>query len=377
MGNRTFLSVNQENLSVGSYADVAFETNNFIAPLWFCVVSQERYEQYREQVLAAWQAVEPLLEQEEEEDSPEREAFWDSLNLHIPWEEALQQMNRSLPAALSRFPALGTYVSAWMDTLWSHIAGRQSMVIHLELGQFFGFFGEPKAYLKSIEDCLTLWRNPDSAWFERHSDQANAYMLGGEHLPKRAESLEEVDSESVLTVDTGRFLGEDREVSSPKKSTKWVQELYTWLLAIVLAGLFIAIWVWSGSIGRALLACLIPIAVIVLWELRKRPKPANSPGSRRTGSPREASQAMYYTGSSPITSQGLEARQGNSRESFIVRWPHNRLTRIDAVQQLELVLHPDYAQLYPSHPIVALDGKTKSEHVAAAAACLTRLSQEA
>ncbi|WP_155986041.1 hypothetical protein [Paenibacillus gorillae] len=47
MGNRTFLSVNAE-AAKGQYEDVAFETNNFLAPFWFSLASQDQYQGCRE-----------------------------------------------------------------------------------------------------------------------------------------------------------------------------------------------------------------------------------------------------------------------------------------------------------------------------------------
>lgn len=51
MGNRTLLSVTNADTDSINYENTAFETNNFLAPVCFCLVSQEQFQRYSDQLM--------------------------------------------------------------------------------------------------------------------------------------------------------------------------------------------------------------------------------------------------------------------------------------------------------------------------------------
>lgn len=63
MGNRTFLSVTNADTDSVDYENTAFETNNFLAPVWFCLVSQEQFQCYSDQLMQAWSKIQPHMDQ--------------------------------------------------------------------------------------------------------------------------------------------------------------------------------------------------------------------------------------------------------------------------------------------------------------------------
>ncbi|RXZ82181.1 hypothetical protein EBB07_10845 [Paenibacillaceae bacterium] len=382
MGNRTFLSVNTAASSVGQYEEVAFETNNFVAPLWFCMVSEEQYQQYREQLWTAWEAYKPFLDEEELDGLSAGEAFYASLNLHIPWQEAVRQMRASLPVALTRYPALGPFVSEWIDALLTHIDGKQSPVIHLELAQFFDFYEEPFYYLAVIEENLSLWWDPDLAWFERNAEQWNAYRLGGEALPVREAAVgefginQEERNNSIGNAQEKKIIQSVEQPSPvPKQRVRWVQELYIWLLSILLAALCLAIWVWTANMWLALLAFLLPVICVVMWEVLKRPKAMPVRGSARKKSLPGEREIICYGGYLPITAKGFEAVAPAGDESFTVPWKHIEHLQSSESNAIGLVVRQGYEQRYPAGSSAAIDPKLSPEDVIAAANTMVRLSR--
>ncbi|MBE1443804.1 hypothetical protein [Paenibacillus sp. OAS669] len=366
MGNRTFLSVTAEAAD-GRYEDVAFETNNVLAPLWFSLVSQEQYQRYREWLLTAWDAIEPHLEHEDLEVLPEWEAFERALHWHIPWEEAAAQLRQSLPVILARFPALGPYMSEWLETLFTHVRSHPSPVVHLELAQYFDFFTDPLPYLEQIEHCLQLWWRPDELWFERWHDDMNAYLLGGEHLPKR--EWEGEDRKMVEATVTPQV------PSSKKHSSKRLEEFYVWLLAAVSAALFLGTLLLTSSKWLAVLAFLLPAICIVLWELVIRPKKIPSTKKESPAPPPVPAKITYYEGTSPIKPHGIEAVNLDNTESFTVPWHHILRAQVSLPNQIVLIPHTEFESLYPSPAMVVLDDELAAVPIAAAVNCMANLSR--
>ncbi|MEF3303158.1 hypothetical protein [Paenibacillus sp. GYB003] len=374
MGNRTFLSVT-EGAADGQYGDVAFETNNFLALLWFSFVSQEQYQRYRERLTSTWNAVKPSLENEELEDSPEWEAFAEALNWHIPWGEAAAQLRQSLPVALARFPGLGPYMSEWLETLFTHVQSHQAPVVHLELAQFFNFYTDPLQYLEQIEDCLHFWWRPDELWFERRNEKMNSYLLGGEHLPKGERNGEDRNNEEP-TVAPG--IEETRIAHSPsakKRSSKRLEGLYLWLLAILSAALCLGTLLLTSSQWLAVLAFLLPAICIVLRELLIRPKKTPSTKKERPVPSPATSKIAYYDGTSPIKVEGIEAVNVDKTGGYTVPWHHILRAQVSLPNQVALVLHAEYESLYPSPAIVVLDDKLTADSVASAANSIAKLSR--
>ncbi|GAA3410706.1 hypothetical protein ACFFNY_21110 [Paenibacillus hodogayensis] len=372
MGNRTFLSVTAEAVE-GQYEDVAFETNNFLAPLWFSFVTQEHYQCYRERLMTAWHAVKPHLEHEDLEDLPEWEAFAKALNWHIPWGEAVTQLRQSLPVTLARFPALGPYMLEWLETLFTHVQTHQSPVIHLELAQYFHFYTDPHQYLEQIEQCLHLWWRPDELWFERWNDTMNPYQLGGEHLPKREGNSEDQKKEEATVTPE---LEETRLANSTSsKTSKRLEGLYFWLLGSLSAGLFLGTLLLTSSKGLAVLAFLLPAICIVLWELFIRPKKIPSTKKERSVPSLVTSKITYYDGASPIKLQGIEAVNLDKSGSFTVLWHHILRAQVGLPNQIVLILHAEFESLYPSPAVVRVDDELAAGHIASAANSIASLSR--
>ncbi|WP_051775898.1 hypothetical protein [Paenibacillus tyrfis] len=365
MGNRTFLSVTSEAVD-GQYEDVAFETNNFLAPLWFSFVSQEQFQRYRERLISTWNTVKPHLENEDLEDLPEWEVFAKALHWHIPWGEAVTQLRQSLPVTLARFPELGPYMLEWLETLFTHVQTHQSPVVHLELTQYFYFYTDPLPYLEQIEQCLHLWWSPYELWFERWNDNMNPYLLGGEHLPKRVGNDEDrKQEEAIVTPEIGKTRV-DNSTSSKKSSSKQLERLYFWLFAILSGALFLGTLLMTSSKWLAVLAFLLPAICVVLWELLIRPK-KKIPHSTKKEKPVPSlatSKIAYYDGTSPIKLQGIEAVNLDKTDSFTVLWPHILRAQVSQPNQLVLVLHTEFENLYPSPATVVLNNELAAELIA-------------
>ncbi|UQZ84614.1 hypothetical protein SK3146_03869 [Paenibacillus konkukensis] len=367
MGNRTFLSVTAE-AGDGEYEDVAFETNNFLAPFWFSLASEEQYQRFRERLISAWNAVKPHLDNEDLEDMPEWEAFAEALYWPIPWDEAVMQLRQSLPVTLARFPALGPYMLEWLETLFTYVRAHPSPVVHLELAQYFHFYTDPLEYLEQIEHCLHLWRRPDALWFDRWNDDMNPYLLGGEHIPKRVANGEERKQEETTVTP---------EIEEKKRSSQQSEKLYVWLLAILSGALFLGALLLFANKWLAVLAFFLPSICIVLWELLIRPKKKilHSVKKERPAPSLAAIKIAYYDGTSPIKLQGIEAVNLDKTDSFTVLWPHIARAQVSSPNQIELILHTEAEGLYPSPALVILDGVLAAELIASAVHCMAHLSR--
>ncbi|MCU5431283.1 hypothetical protein ACTFRO_27095 [Bacillus cereus group sp. MYBK163-2] len=90
MGNRTFLSVTNADTDSINYENTAFETNNFLAPVCFCLVSQEQFQRYSDQLMQAWSKIQPYMDQSDVEDWLEWDCFSKALKWQIPWTDAAE-----------------------------------------------------------------------------------------------------------------------------------------------------------------------------------------------------------------------------------------------------------------------------------------------
>ncbi|WP_391572338.1 hypothetical protein [Cohnella sp.] len=192
MGNRTYLSITSADTDSVDYENIAFETNNFLAPVWFCLVSQEQFQRYSEQLMQAWSKIQPYMDQPDVEDLLEWEHFSEAFQWQIPWADAAAQLRLSLPGTLAHFPALAAPVYEWLEALSPHVQQYSAAVIHLELSQYFSFTGDPALYLKDIQEYVSLWHSPhpsqEKVW---QGAGDNFYMLTGEHLPWRERTVAE------------------------------------------------------------------------------------------------------------------------------------------------------------------------------------------
>lgn len=109
-GNRTFLSVTNAHTDSIHYENIAFETNNFLAPVWFCLVSQEQFQRYSEQLMQVWSKIQPYMDQPDVEDLPEWECFSKVLQWQIPWPDAVGQLRLRLLGTLTHFSSLSALV---------------------------------------------------------------------------------------------------------------------------------------------------------------------------------------------------------------------------------------------------------------------------
>jgi len=282
MGNRTFLSVQHAGGSTG-YETVAFETNNFLAPLWFCLLSETRFQQYCEQVASAWEEVLPLMGQDEvdDEDAPKMERFYDSLNIVLPWPEAFAQMQSCVPDTIARIPALAPYMAAWENTLQTYLAAHTEPVIHLELMQFFDFYEEPQAYLQTLAHCLQLWRSPETEWLDRYFQTLDTYELGGEHLPYRAAdaSVKQPDApagqQHSSPASVANYSAHAPERRQPPASTtsarsKRLESLLIWFYTLLSAALFLGILLLTSNMWLAILGFLLPSLGMILKEVMQQ-----------------------------------------------------------------------------------------------------------
>lgn len=259
MGNRTFLGVTNTDSDSVDYENIAFETNNFLAPVWFCLVSQEQFQRYSGQLMQAWSKIQPHMELPDVEDLPEWECFTEAFQWRIPWADAAEQLRLSLPGTLVRFPSLAAPVYEWLENLSTHVQRYPDAVIHLELSQYFSFTGDPAHYLETIQEYVALWQSPHPSQEKVWQGAAdNFYTLNGEHLPWRERAAAQLEQSPEI----------QPEQAIPPKSgkgrPKWQQELCTWLLAFLSAALFLTVYIKTSNGWLAALGFLTPSLFIVL-----------------------------------------------------------------------------------------------------------------
>lgn len=341
MGNRTFLSVTNADTDLVNYENTAFETNNFLAPVWFCLVSQEQFQRYSRQLMQAWSKIQPYMDQPDTEELPEWECFSKAFQWQIPWEDATEQIRLSLPVTLAHFPSLAAPVHEWLETLSTHVQQHSAAVIHLDLSQYFSFTGDPALYLKDIQEYVILWQSPylsqEKIWQEAAD---NFYMLSGEHLPWRECTVAqpELASEIQPTQSVFLILGNNQP--------KWRQELYIWLLAILSAALFLTVYVNTSSGWLSMLAFLIPSLSIILWNmvigLKKnsyhRLETATTL-NRNSSSSYAVFRIKYFDGHSPIRVDGIEI--GSSEDKSLpdrIPWLQIMQAKAFSSHEIELMI---------------------------------------
>ncbi|AVK85173.1 hypothetical protein C3943_17380 [Lysinibacillus sp. B2A1] len=341
MGNRTFLSVTNADTDSVYYENTAFETNNFLAPVWFCLVSQEQFQRYSGQIMQAWSKIQPHMDQPDVEDLPEWECFSEAFQWQIPWADATEQLRLSLPGTLAHFPSLAAPVHEWLETLETHVQRYSAAVIHLELSQYFLFTGDPVLYLKDIQEYVTLWQSPDPSQEKVWQGAANnCYMLYGEHLPWREST--EAQPEQALEIQPAQSI----PPAYGKRQPKWRQELYIWLLAILSAALFLIVYVNTSSGWLAVLGFLSPSLFIVLWNMISGSKKnachqlEAATTLKRNRIPSYAELRIeYFNGYSPIGVDGMEA--GFSKDKSLpdlIPWLQIMQAKVLSSHEVELMI---------------------------------------
>ncbi len=282
--------------------------------------------------------------------------FFEALDWHIPWNEAVSQMRHCLPAVLARYPGLAPHIKEWLETLYSHVREQRNPIVHLELVQFFSFYSEPLEYLKAVEACLDLWRNPNSAKLtDQGGMSADAYTLGGEHLPKTGLTPEPQD-EAPLQQDTYVHAQTTEQLSGhPDGNThhpgpKWREELHIWLLAVLLAAISIGIWAATSSGWLAALAFVLVAGIITWREASRQPRKLTISESHRAApaSEAKAEKISYAEGSSPIKLEGIEAENALDQQHYLVRWEHIELVTLNVNGDLVLAIREEYRGMYQS-----------------------------
>ncbi|MFC3770987.1 hypothetical protein [Paenibacillus sp. GCM10012303] len=341
MGNRTFLSVTSADTDSVNYENTAFETNNFLAPVWFCLVSQEQFQRYSGQLMQAWSKIQPHMDQPDVEDLPEWERFSEAFQWQIPWADAAEQLRLNLPGTLAHFPSLAAPVHEWLETLSTHVQRYSAAVIHLELSQYFSFTGDPALYLKDIQKYVTLWQSPhpsqEKVW---QGAGDNFYMLNGEHLPWRERTV--AQPEQAPEIQPAQSI----PPASGKRQPKWRQELYIWLLAILSAALFLTVYVKTSSGWLAVLAFLIPSLFIVLWNVIISPKKTSrhrleaATILERNSTPSYAVLRIeYFDGHSPIRVDGMETGPSEDKSvPDLIPWLQIMQAKVLSSHEVELMI---------------------------------------
>lgn len=341
MGNRTFLSVTSADTDSVDYENTAFETNNFLAPVWFCLVSQEQFQRYSGQLMQAWSKIQPHMDQPDVEDLPEWECFSEAFQWQIPWADAAEQLRLSLPGTLALFPSLAAPVHEWLETLSTHVQRYSAAVIHLELSQYFSFTGDPALYLKDIQKYVTLWQSPHPSQEKVWQGAAdNFYMLNGEHLPWRELTI--AQPEQAPEIQPAQSI----PPASGKRQPKWRQELYIWLLAILSAALFFTVYVNTSSGWLAVLGFLVPSLFIVLWNMIIGPKktsrhqPEAVTTLKRNSTPSYAVLRIeYFDGHSPIGVDGMETGPSEDKSlPDLIPWLQIMQAKVLSSHEVELMI---------------------------------------
>ncbi|MEF2248264.1 hypothetical protein [Paenibacillus sp. IITD108] len=341
MGNRTFLSVTNADTDSVDYENTAFETNNFLAPVWFCLVSQEQFQRYSRQLMQAWSKIQPHMDQPDVEDLPEWECFSEAFQWQIPWADAAEQLRLSLPGTLAHFPSLAAPVQEWLETLSTHVQRYSAAVIHLELSQYFSFTGDPALYLKDIQEYVTLWHSPhpsqEKVW-QRAAD--NCYMLNGEHLPWRERKVSQPEQASEIQP------AQSIPPASGKRQSKWRQELYIWFAAILSAALSLTVYVNTSSVWLAVLGFLIPSLFIVLWNIIIGPKKnsrhrleAAATLNRNSPPSYAVLRIKYFDGHSPIGVNGMETGPSEDKSlPDLIPWLQITQAKVISTHEVELMI---------------------------------------
>lgn len=341
MGNRTFLSVTSADTDSVDYENTAFETNNFLAPVWFCLVSQEQFQRYSGQLMQAWSKIQPHMDQPDVEDLPEWECFSEAFQWQIPWADAAEQLRLSLPGTLALFPSLAAPVHEWLETLSTHVQRYSAAVIHLELSQYFSFTGDPALYLKDIQKYVTLWQSPHPSQEKVWQGAAdNFYSLNGEHLPWRESTI--AQPEQAPEIQPAQSI----PPASGKRQPKWRQELYIWLLAILSAALFFTVYVNTSSGWLAVLGFLVPSLFIVLWNMIIGPKktsrhqPEAVTTLKRNSTPSYAVLRIeYFDGHSPIGVDGMETGPSEDKSlPDLIPWLQIMQAKVLSSHEVELMI---------------------------------------
>ncbi len=363
MGNRTFLGVTNADTDSFDYENTAFETNNFLAPVWFCLVSKEQFQRYSGQLMQAWSKIQPYIDQPDVEDLPEWECFSKAFQWQIPWADAAEQLRLSLPGTLAHFPSLAAPLHEWLENLSTHVQQYSAAVIHLELSQYFSFTGDPVLYLKDIEEYVTLWQSPHPSQEKVWQGAAdNFYMLNGEHLPWRERVIAQPEQASEIQ------LAQSIPSTSEKRQPKWQQELYIWLLAILSAALFLIVYVNTSSGWLAVLGFLIPSMFIVLWNMIFGPQKNVRHLLETTTTLRKNSTLSYATlrieyfdGRSPIGVNGMETSSSEDKSlPDFIPWLQIMQTKVLSSHEVELMIstkNPPIStlQLHLDDQLVATD----------------------
>lgn len=105
-GKQTFVIVTNADTDSINYENAAFETNNFLAPVYFCLVSQEQFQRYSDQLMQAWSKIQPYMDQSDVEDLPESNCFSKELQWQIPCTNVAEQLRLSFPCTLGHFSSL-------------------------------------------------------------------------------------------------------------------------------------------------------------------------------------------------------------------------------------------------------------------------------
>jgi hypothetical protein len=338
------LSVTNVGADEGEYDNVAFETNNFLAPVWFSLVSREQFERYSERLMQTWGEVQPIINRPDAEELPEWQRFSEAVQWRIPWVESAKTLQINLPGVLACFPVLAGPVLEWLETLSSHVRRYPDALIHLELSQYFSFTGDPALFLRDIEQYVALWESP-------HPSQAyiwqgaadNAYRLIGEPVPwrDREDALPEPAPKPAAPSATG------------KRSAKWLQELYIWLLAILSAALGFAVYYKSSSVWLAALGFFVPSLLLILWHAlfgpkRRSHRQEDAVSGRSADSPRKEKVTPSpdgigiepFNGPSPIQADGLTLVSPEDDPSLpnVIPWPQIRQAAAISPHELELAL---------------------------------------
>lgn len=369
MGNRTFLSVTSADTDLIDYENTAFETNNFLAPIWFCLVSQDQFQRYSRQLMQAWSKIQPHMDQPDVEDLPEWEHFSEAFQWQIPWADAAEQLRLSLPGTLAHFPALSTPVHEWLVTLSTHVQRYSSAVIHLELSQYFSFTGDPALYLKDIQEYVTLWQSPHPSQEKVWQGAAdNFYMLNGEHLPRRERTA--AQPEQATDIQPAQSI----PPVSGKRQSKWRQELYIWLLAILSAALFFAVYIKTSSGWLAVLCFFIPSLCIVLWKIAIGRKQTSrhqleaARTSKRNSLPSyPVLRIEYFDGRSPIGVDGMEIGPSEDKAlPDLIPWLQILQAKVLSSHEVELIVSANQSPVSTLQLHLRLDEQLDAKDIVSA-----------
>jgi hypothetical protein len=161
MGNRARLILAKG--PAGSGGDLAYETNNDIAPFWFAALAEADLVGWE----ARWQA---LTVEEPAEDAYAAAILW------LPWPRAEARLMAAAARVAAAAPPWAGHFAAWTAALRAEAARQDAAWLAIDLVEIFAFHEEPAEMLREARAGIAVFHGTAPMILERDDDPVH---LGG------------------------------------------------------------------------------------------------------------------------------------------------------------------------------------------------------